>query len=116
MILVTATMWPGGNLAGSYEILHATITNRTSVEDRGERYVSHVIARPAPTLGISGYEADVETRGHKSQDGFAPLLMSVLAAAHAPNDRGLFLPPSRALSRLDLVTTTEFEAVIRSRT
>ena len=115
MIIVTATCWPGGNAAGSYELLHATITNRSSPEDKTDSYMAHVLARPDYSRGLNGYEADVEVKGHKFADGFAPLLMSVLNGAHGSDGRAIVLPSARARARVDLMTAVEFEKVLRGR-
>ena len=118
MIIVTATCWPGGNAAGSYELLHASLTNRSSPGDRTETYMSHVLARPDNSRGVAGYEADVETKGHHFEWGFATLLTSVLSAADGGKDVqhfGTKTPTSRTLARVDLVSPDQFEKMLRGQ-
>lgn len=115
MINVVATMWPRGNAAEAYELLHATISNRSELDDANESYMAYVLARPNVWMGIGGYEADVEVKDHKRAAGFAPLLMSVLNAAHvtvAP----IALPPARALARMTIQDAADFERRLKART
>jgi hypothetical protein len=115
MIIVSAKVWPYGNSERSYEILHSTITNVGAMEGR-DHYTAHVLARPAVDRKLAGYEADVEVLGHKYENGFAPLLMAVLGAAHQgksdPITGGLYLPPARLCARVDL---HRVEAFLTSR-
>lgn len=117
MIEVSARMHPHGDAAKTYELLHATITNKTTPQDRGDRYFAHVVARPSAALGIPGYDADVLVTGHDRQSGLTPLLMAVLNAAHAsPADRrGVPMPPAQVLGRLTLADVTAFERSLVSR-
>lgn len=116
MIVVQATMWPRGNQAQSYELLHASINNKTELGDEEESYFAHVLSRPKPFGGILGYEADVEVRGHKPQDGFAPLLMAVLGAAYSTDqDASIIIPPARLIARLNLEDLAEFNKRITAR-
>lgn len=120
MIILTATMWPGGNQERSYELLHATIENRTRLEDdlkaNADRYMAHVCSRPNRWLGVSGYEADVEVRNHKRSDGPAVLLMSVLNAANSVDvNKGTFMPEARQLARVTIKDAADFERRLRAR-
>lgn len=116
MLIVTGTVWPEGNQAASYEVLHATISNNSAPEDATQNYTAHVLARPAPFDGIEGYEADVEVREHSRQAGVVPLIVSTLLAAYAGDPgAGIALPPSRALARVVLQDLAAFEATIRGR-
>lgn len=116
MILVTAHMWPGGNAGAAYELMNATITNNGggSSTAAGDSYFAHVLARPAPHIGCEGYEADVEVRDHKRERGLAPLLISVLAAAHDSGD-AMSAPPSRTLARLVLKDIDAFNEQLKGR-
>lgn len=115
MIVLSATVWPLGNQAQSYEVLNVTLTNESPPHSETENYYAHVLARPAQFRGLEGYEADVEVRGHQFRDGFPTLLMSVLNAAHSKDGKGLILPPARQLARLDLVDAHQFEELLRGR-
>lgn len=125
MIILTATMHPHGNPAQAYELLHATIENRTRIEDfdpRGgidqatERYLAHVLSRPNRWIGVSGYEADVEVKGHRRADGPAPLIRSVLhAAVNEDGSSGFVLPEARRLARVTIEDAAAFEQRLRAR-
>lgn len=115
MIVVTATLWPRGNQSQSVEILNATISNTSSPGDAAESYSAHVLARPNLDKGCIGFEADVEVREHLYQNGFTPLLISVLAAA-MKDDHDIFIPPSRALNRATLREIIEFDQRLKGRT
>jgi hypothetical protein len=80
MIIVQAHMIPNGDEARRYELLHASIQNRTSVEPM-DWYTATVIARPYAELGTPGFEADVKIQGVDRRAGFVPLLASVLNTA-----------------------------------
>lgn len=114
MIVFSATMWPDGNQAGSYEVLSGTVTNQTAMGNVPQSYFAHVLARPKQYEGILGYEADIEVTGHNYRDGFAPLLAAILNAAHV-NDQtqGMLLPPARQLARLEVVDAFQFEEILR---
>jgi len=114
MIIVTATMWPRGHAAQSYELLHATISNRTSPGDVADSYMAHVVARPNKIIGVSGYEADVMVPSYRRTDGLAPLLMAVLGSAHAEQD-GDGIPQARLMARVLLQDAEEFEKIVRYR-
>lgn len=119
MIILSATMWPGGNSKRSYELLHATIDNRTPLEDYmigGDRYFAHVCSRPNRYLAVSGYEADVEVRGHKRSDGPAALIMTVLNTANSTDaNRGTILPEGRQLARVTIEDAAGFEHRLAAR-
>lgn len=118
MIIVTATMWPGGDASGSYELMHATLTNRSSPRDRTESYMAHLLLRPNASRGLPGYEADVEVKEHRYENGFVPLLTSVLMAADGgtrSSVTGTNMPTARTLARVDLVTAQQFEGMLRGR-
>lgn len=117
MIVVNAQMWPKGSQLESFELLNATITNQgQGTQQNQSNYFSHVMARPNSFIGCAGYEADVEVHDHKISNGFVPLLMSVLAAAHQDNsEQSFFMPPSRVLMRLALADAHEFEQRLKGR-
>jgi hypothetical protein len=113
MIIVTATLWPGGQAMEAKELLHASISNVTSEGDQVESYSAHVTARPHLFLGVEGFDADVEVTNHIRSDGIVPLLMSVLEAGLA-NPNQLY-PQHRTLARLTLREVHEFDAIISGR-
>lgn len=114
MVIVQATMWPHGNQMQTFELLHVGISNTTSPEDRLQTYMSHVLARPSPFSGIAGYEADVEVTGHEERAGFAPLLASILNAAHGIDEsEGILLPPARRLARVEVVSAHQFDELLK---
>lgn len=113
MIILTATMHPLGNSAQAYPLLEATITNRTRTEDlvgTVDRYMAHVCARPNKWLGVSGYEADVEVRGHKRSDGVVPVILAVLNAANG-SERSF--PEAQRLNRVTIEDAADFERRLR---
>lgn len=114
MIVLTAQMWPQGNEGRAYELLNMTISNQGTSET-GDSYFSHVLMRPAPHIGIFGYEADVEVKDHKRENGLAPLLIAVLAAA-ATDKNDLHVPPSRTMERLVLQDVEQFALKLKGRT
>lgn len=117
MIILNAHMWPHGNQAQAYELLHATITNQSSPGDLKDSYFAHVLSRPAEGLGVLGFEADVEVRDHERSHGFGTLLMSILAAAVSNDpEKGVFIPPSRTLVRLTLQDVAAFQVALKART
>lgn len=122
MIVVNATVWPGGSEAQAYELLCATISNRSTIRDRLESYHAHVLSRPNKHFGVIGYEADVEIREHRRADGFAPLLCSILgqAAGQCPsasnqNIAGVVLPSARTLTKVTIEDAAAFERRLRER-
>lgn len=117
MIIVNAQMWPKGSQAESYELLNATITNQgQGTHQNQNNYFSHVLTRPNHFIGCVGYEADVEVHDHKRSDGFVPLLMSVLHAAHQDNsEQSFFIPQSRVVARLSLTDMYAFEQRLKGR-
>lgn len=116
MIIVSANVWPGGSQAEAYELLHASISNQGPSSTGGESFIAHVLSRPNKYTGVEGFEADVEVSGHRHSAGFAPLLMSILAAAWSTDpDKGIMIPPSRALARLTLTDVHEFTQLLKGR-
>lgn len=122
MIIVSASVWPGGSEAQAYELLCATISNRSSPGDRLESYHAHVLARPNKFFGVIGYEADIEIKDHKRTDGFAPLVCAVLGQAAGPcpaasnqNIAGLVLPSARTLAKVTIADAAAFEQRLRER-
>lgn len=113
MIIVTATLWPGGQPMEAKELLHASISNTTSEGDPTESYSAHVTARPHAFLGVEGFDADVEVINHVRKEGIVPLLMSVLEAAYAKPQQ--LYPQHRTLARLTLTEVHEFDAILRGR-
>lgn len=118
MLIVTATMYPHGNPATSYEVLHASISNVTSRESPTglDSYTAHVLCRPAPHIGVEGYESDVEVQDHLRRDGLPPLLASILCAGSGHPDLKLLLPPSREVAHMTLQTLDDFDRRLRGRT
>lgn len=117
MIVVTATMWPLGSQAQSYEMLTTTITNTTADElATRDSYSAHVISRPNKFLGIEGYEADVEVRDHERSRGLTPLFMAILGAAHqTDSSKGVILPAANTLARMTIQEIAEFEDRLKGR-
>lgn len=114
MIVVTAHLWPRGNASAAIELGMVTVSNQGPGAN-GDNYTAHVLTRPAPHIGCIGYEADVEVRDHARQNGFAPLLISVLAAAHGEDGNGFSIPPSRALARSVIHDMHDFEERLKGR-
>lgn len=115
MITLKATMWPLGNEAQAYELVHATIENRTRIYDSvgdDDRFMAHVCSRPNRWLGVSGYEADVEVRHFKRSDGPAALIIAVLGAAYQTDNK---LPETQCLSRVTIEDAADFERRLRAR-
>lgn len=112
MIILTATMHPGGDAARAYELLHATIENRTKIEDAlgTDRYVAHVLSRPNRFISVSGYEADVEIRSHKRSAGPAALIAAVLESSTIEA-----LPEARRWARIIITDAADFEQRLRAR-
>lgn len=121
MIVITAQMWPKGSQAEAREILNMTLTNQGLSPDGGMgdkryTYFGHVITRPYDVDGFYGYEADVEVRDHKSQDGCVPLIVSALAAANiADPATGFYLPPSKRIAFSAITTLDDFDKRLRGR-
>lgn len=115
MIILTATMWPRGVAAASYELLHASISN----QDDGN-YLAHVLSRPNSYIGVTGFEADVQVHNHKHHTGPVPLLIATLATAY--DDKILYrgpgeqvVPAGRLLARAELRNAAQFEEALRGR-
>lgn len=111
MIVVTARMYPSDG-SPSYEILNATITNRSAPGDVAQSYMTHVLMRPDRYSGAPGYEADVETQGYLDRHGFAALLRSAIGVSDGnigQSTCGTDMPTSRVLNRLAIHFVDEFE-------
>lgn len=113
MIILSATMWPGGNASGSYELFHGTITNQGASDGGGDAYMAHVLARPHTALRTPGFEADVEVKNHHREYGFVPLLDSIIQAVR--HGDGYVTGASRVLARLTIEDAASFEKIIRGR-
>lgn len=111
MIILSATMHPHGDASRAYELLHATIDNRTRLEDegRGDRYMALVCARPNRFLKVSGYEADVQVKEHRPADGPTALIVAVLNAARGSE----LCPPAQLIARTTLEDAAAFERRLR---
>lgn len=118
MIIVKATMYPGGGVRQSYEVLHASVTN-IGQDENGDKYSAHVTQRPW-TAG-PGFEADVEVRAHRYEHGFAPLFCAILGQAaqtefgelEAQRYGKLYLPSTRTRGRCSLHFVDEFNRATR---
>lgn len=114
MIILTATMHPHGDATRRYELLHATIENRTEDCDMAERYFAHVLSRPNKYIGISGFEADVEVKGHRRSDGLTPLVIAVLNNANSIDVmQGTIIPETRQITRVTIEDASDFERRLR---
>lgn len=80
MLIITATMHPGGSPAGSYEVMTGTVTNAGSVNGSTDEYAAHFLHRPNDRRGIEGWEADVAVQGYNSRLGLTPLLGAIFNA------------------------------------
>lgn len=113
MIIVTAVIYPGGNAAESYEVLHGTVTNTRADDANGDSYAAHFLQRPHAQEGLEGFEADVAVDGFHRPLGLTPLLGSIFyAIAPLPLD---FEPQVRVDARLTLKELDEFDARLRGR-
>lgn len=116
MIIIQGTIYPQGNPASAYEVLHATISNNGENPRGGDNYFAHVLARPSQELGIEGFEADVQVIGHNRSHGVSRLLMAILGAASQEDQfTGSFLPPATAVQRLTLQEVRDFDQLLKGR-
>lgn len=111
MIVFTATMLPGGLHSGAYEVMHGTATNQGTTP-AGDAYAVRVVTRPNPSLGIVGFESDVEVLDSNRHHGLGRLLAYAFHELN-PELAGVEGPRARILNRRALLDAVDFENHIR---
>ena len=84
MMVVTITIWPGGDEAASFDIAQMKIENESRLADVSD-YTARIVQRENSRIGVLGMDTWVGISSHPRRDGPWALLKRILDRLDLPS-------------------------------